>query len=171
VTPRTWYLVGAGLVTSAVALVLVAFGQYLKTVELMQRVVMPGRAEIVLPAGPSTLYAESRSVFDGTPYDPPADLTFQCGLEPVGKAQFTRSKLDSSYATDRYAGAAAFDVRLTEAGTYTLVCEAPQKFVMAIGRGVGAWTVIALVALVPLLGGVVTIALVFFKRRRQRRNR
>jgi hypothetical protein len=58
-TPRTWYLLGAGMIISSVTMAVIAFGQMISTIEGMQRVVMPGRAAITLPAGGSTLYAES----------------------------------------------------------------------------------------------------------------
>lgn len=168
-TPCTWYLVGAGMIISAIAIVGISYGQYTKTVGGMQRVVMPGRVDITLPIGPSTLYAESRSIVEGTPYEPPADLRFECGIEPAAGITFKRSTASVSYSYGDFAGHNAFEVSVPKPGTYTLSCEAAQPFVMGIGRGVGAWTVIALVGTVPAFGGLVVILLVMLKRRKQLR--
>ena len=41
-TSRTWYLIGVGLMISAVTMAVVSFGSMINTVEGMNRVVVPG---------------------------------------------------------------------------------------------------------------------------------
>jgi len=165
-----FYLVAAGLIASAVTMAVVGFTQMLATVENMQRVAMPGRAEISLPAGQSALYVESRSMIGGKPLEVSGEFQYRCGIdEPTRKATLTKTATTVEYSIGDYAGTSAWDVDVEQAGRYTLVCEAPEPFAIAVGRGVGAWIVIAVVGLVPFLAGVIIILVVFFKRRRQRR--
>ena len=166
-TPRAWYLVAAGLIVSAVTLAVVAFTQFLSNVENMQRVVMPGTAQITLPMGASTLYLESESVVKGTSYVA-RDVQPQCTMPGVTLAANTANV---EYSVGDFSGRSAFDVMVPQAGSYTLTCEAAQPFVIAVGRGLGAWIVIAAVGLLPFAGGVIVILVVFFKRRRQLRTR
>lgn len=171
-TSKAFYLVAIGLIASAVTMAIVGFTQMLSTVENLQRVQMPGRAEIMLPAGASALYVESRSVIGGKPLEVSGEFQYRCGIdEPTRKATLTKTTTTVEYSIGDYAGAAAWDVEVEQAGRYVLVCEAPQPFAVAVGRGVGAWIVIAVVGLVPFMIGVVIILVVFFKRRRQLRAR
>ncbi|MDQ3364592.1 MAG: hypothetical protein M3680_04105 [Myxococcota bacterium] len=168
-TTRVWYLVAAGMIASAVIMAALAFTQMMSTVEGMQRVVMPGRAEITLPMGRSTLYAEQESTVAGTTYIVAETFQYRCGIdEQQGRAVvFKPASSKVTYSVGDYTGHNAWDLDITSAGTYTLVCEGDQPFVLAVGRGIGAWVVVGVVGLVPFIGGMAIIALVFFKRRRQ----
>lgn len=170
-TSRIWYVVAGGFIATAAAIATIGFTNMVSTVEGMLRVQMPGRAEITLPAGPSTLYAESRSKLDGKAYELVEDFNFRCGVtDPQGTQvpiELATSKV--TYSIPGYAGRNAFDVTVAAPGTYVLVCEAPQPFVMAVGRGVGTWIVIAVVALVPAIFGVIALVVVWLKRRVQKR--
>ncbi len=169
-TPRTWYLIGVGLMISAVAMASVTFGSMLNTVEGMHRVVVPGTHTITLPPGISTLYAEQRSVVDGKTYDVDGAFRYRCGIdEKQRKVTFAQATGKVTYSIGDYAGHNAWDIDVVESGDYTLVCESEKQFVMAVGRGVGSAIVVAIVALVPFIGGVVFILIVYLKRRRQLR--
>jgi hypothetical protein len=169
-TPRTWYLVGAGLMVSAVTMAIVAFGSMLSQIEGMNRVVVPGRTTITLPAGTSTLYSEQRSIVDGKPYKVDGPFRYRCGIEESKrKVTFEQATGKVTYSLGDFAGHNAWDVDVVEPGEYTLVCESEQQFVMAIGRGIGSAIVVAVVGLVPFLLGLTGVLVVFFKRRQQRR--
>lgn len=168
-TPRTWYIVGIGLIVSAVTMAVVAFGSMRSTVAGMRRVVVPGRATITLPAGTSTLYAERRSVVDGKTYELDGEPRARCSFEAAKHQLELRAAVaEVSYSIGGYTGRNAWDVDVPEPGDYTLVCEAEHPFVIAIGRGVGSAIVVAVVGIVPLLLGLTCVLIVFFKRRRQR---
>lgn len=169
-TTRVWYLVAAGLMISAATMAILAFGQMSGRVEGMQRVVMPGRAEITMPAGTSTLYVERRSSVGGKTYAVAGDIAPRCAIdERQGrKVTLTAPQANVEYALGDFAGKNTWDLDVMAAGSYTLVCEADQPFVIAIGQGIGAWIVVAAVGVVPFLIGVVIIAIVFFKRRGQK---
>ncbi|HLL22086.1 MAG TPA: hypothetical protein VK427_08140 [Kofleriaceae bacterium] len=169
-TPRTWYLVGAGLIISSVTMAIVAFGSMLNTIEGMRRVVVPGRMTITLPAGTSTLYAEQRSVVGGKHYKVEGDFKYRCGIdEPARPVTLQAATAEVTYSIGDYTGRNAWDVEVREAGDYTLVCESDRPFVMAVGRGVGSAIVVAIVGIVPFTIGLGVILLVFFRRRKQRR--
>ncbi len=169
-TSRSWYLIGVGLMISAVAMAIVAFSSMLNGIEGMRRVVVPGRMTITLPSGTSTLYAEQRSVVDGKSYAVDGEFKYRCGIdETQRKVTFARATGQVSYSIGDYAGHNAWDVDVVEAGDYTLVCESEKQFVMAVGRGVGSAIVVALVGLLPFFIGLACILVVFFKRRAQKR--
>jgi NADH:ubiquinone oxidoreductase subunit K len=169
-TPRTWYLVGAGLMVSAVTMGIIAFGSMMNTIEGMRRVIVPGRVTITLPAGTSTLYAEQRSVVDGKTYDVDGEFRYRCGIEEkTRKVTFAPATGKVTYSIGDYAGHNAWDIDVPEPGDYILVCESEKQFVMAIGQGVGSAIVVAVVGLVPFIIGLAMVLIVFFKRRRQRK--
>ena len=169
-TARTWYLIGVGLMISAVAMASVSFTSMLNTIEGMHRVVVPGRHQITLPPGTSTLYAEQRSVVDGKSYDVDGEFRYRCGIdEQERKLTFGKATGKVTYSIGDYAGHNAWDIDVVESGEYTLVCESEKPFVMAIGRGVGSAIAVAIIGLVPFFGGLICILVVYLKRRRQRR--
>src|SRR5688572_1846016 len=172
VTSKVWYLVAAGLVLSGISIGMVGCSQFISRVEGMQRIAMPGKAEIVLPAGMSTLYVESSSIIDGKTYQAAEGFSFRCAVtDPAGKEMsLAKASSSVSYSIGDYAGHNVFDVRVDAAGTYVLGCEAPGPFAMAIGGGVGSWIVVAVVgALVPIALGLLTFILVLVKRSGQKR--
>src|SRR5262245_6094861 len=132
-TSRIWYVVACGFIATAAAIGMIGFTNMVSTVEGMYRVAMPGRAEIMLPAGPTTLYVERRSKLDGKIYDT-GELEFRCGVADAQGRQVEAQQSSSSveYSIVGYTGHSAFDVTVDTPGTYTLACEAPGPFVMAV---------------------------------------
>jgi hypothetical protein len=171
-TPRVWYIVAGGLYVIAIAMALTGFAQGRSTVEEMRRFAMPGRAEIVLPAGPSTLYVEHRSEIDCQAIESPEGLAFQCRVSDLaGKlVPLSPSGSRESYRFGGYAGHSAFELRTEDSGTYVLTCEAASPFAVAIGYGVGTWSAVAAVGgLIPATIGTLIIIVVMAKRSRQKR--
>ena len=170
-TPRTWYLVGAGLMVSAVAMAGIAFSSMLNRVEGMQRAVMPGTAQLTVPAGTSTLYAESESIVGGTAYKAEGPVQYRCGFEEKDRVTIQQATGQVTYTVGDFAGRNAFDIEAAEAGTYTLRCESEngKPFVLAMGRGVGSAIVVGVVALVPFLLGLALVIAIYAMRRSQRR--
>ena len=171
-TPRTWYLVGAGLIVSAATMVIIAFSSMIDRIEGMQRIVMPGKAEITLPAGRSTLYLERRTILDGARES--TALPSQCKVLDPPSATIVGSSTSVEYAIGSYEGRSAFDVEVADAGKVTIECTGQQAgapFYFAVGRGVGSAIVVGVIGIFPFLVGLVVTLVVFFKRRRQLRAR
>ena len=150
------------------------------TIEDMRRFRMPGKAEVVLPSGPTSLYVEHRSIVDGEEVRAPEALDFHCTLtDPVGKdVPFEPTSSSVSYSFGDYAGRSAFDVHTRAAGTYVLACDASgaarsgggPRFAVAMGYGVAVWTLVALIGgLVPAGAGTIMFLIVLIKRVRQKR--
>lgn len=174
ITSKVWYILAAGLMATAVAIAATAFSQWRSTIEDMPRVVVPGRSEIVLPPGDTTLYAESRSIVNGKAYVLDGAIDFRCGITSASGAQVPIEKPTSQvhYGIGGYEGQNVFDVHAEVGGTYVLECagDAQKPFVLAIGRGVGTWIVVGLVGgLVPGMLAVAVFVVVLVKRSRQRR--
>jgi len=172
-TSKVWYWVAAGLFLVGTSVVIMAAQMLQSAARNMPRVVMPGKAELVLPVGRSTLYVESNSLVDGKAYRADTAIRYRCSLsDETGKAvPLETSTVKSTYAGGDYAGESAFEVRIATAGTYTLACESSaDPFVIAVGGGVDAWIWVA-----GFGGGVpngiaaLVFLVVFFKRRRQKR--
>ncbi len=168
-TSAGWYLVAFGLIGSALAIALTGYNQMTEVVATMQRRVMPGVHEVALAGGQASLYYEHVSEVANKPYEAPRDLTFSCTVRDLrGKAL----KLDGvtakvTYSLGAYAGRKVYDVDVSTPGTYTLACESSQPFVLALGGGMGAWLVVAIVGgLIPGTAGLIVIAIVTIKRRR-----
>jgi hypothetical protein len=171
-TSKAWYVVAGGLLVIACSLALTGIAQFRSTIEDMRRVAMPGKAEIVLPVGPSTLYVEHRTLVEGRAIEAPPVVEPRCTVtDPDGRPvplQPTAARV--SYAFDGFAGAGVFDLSVEAAGTYSLACEAPTPFGVAVGYGVGTWIVVSLISgFVPGLAGVIFFFIVWTKRRRQLR--
>ena len=169
-TSKVWYWVAAGMIVSGMGLMIMAFGMLTSSIQGMHRVVMPGKAEIMLPAGRSTLYAERRSIVGGKAYSVEG-LRFRCAVtDPAGQEVPLVAPTSSvSYETGSYAGENVFDLDLAAPGAYVLSCDAPAPFVIAVGGGVGAWIVVMVVGALPVMAGVVILIVVLIKRRRQKR--
>lgn len=150
---RLGYLFGGFLVAFAFAVAGLALTTAISTMKGMQRVPMPGTAQISLPAGPSTLYVEG------------SVGRFECsapGLvleKPTARVQ---------YSLAGYSGHNAFDVQVGSGGAYALTCSGGSPYVIAIGAGVGAWIVIAVLAVIPFLGGLALVIVTAVRRRRIR---
>lgn len=149
---RLGYLFGGFLIAFAFAVAGLAITTATSTMEGMQRVAMPGKAAVTLPAGPSTLYAEG----DGK-------LDLRCRIEGL---ELKQPHSTVRYSLAGYHGHNAFDVEVGSGGRYELECSAERPLVIAIGSGVGAWIVIAVLGVIPLLGGIALLLVTFLRRRR-----
>jgi hypothetical protein len=153
---RFGYLFGGFMIAFAFAVAGLALSSATSTMDGMQRVTMPGSAEVVLPIGPSSLYAESERDFavDCTA----AGLVLRAPVAPV------------RYALAGHRGRKIYDVDVATGERYTLACRGEAPFVVAIGAGVGAWSVIAMLAIIPLAIGLVLVIVTFVRRRRAPKN-
>ena len=170
-TSKVWYAVAAGLILPGLALTLTGFTELSSTVEGMYRAVMPGRTELLLPMGRSTLYAERKAIVDGKAYQAAEGFSFQCRVtDPAGQpVALARSAASVAYTAGDYAGESAFDLDLAAAGTYVLACEGPAPFVMAVGQGVGTWIILMITGAVPMGLGALIALIVLIKCVRQKR--
>jgi hypothetical protein len=168
VKSRLGYLFGGVLVLFAFAVAGIAISSAISTMEGMQRVAMPGTAEVTLPAGPSTLYVETRSKLGDRVIESDGDFNFRCDIPGV---ELHKPRSSVRYSMAGYRGHNAFDVEVGSGGRYALTCEpaSTPPFVIAIGAGVGSWIVIAVVAVLPLLGGIALVIVTFVRRRLARR--
>jgi hypothetical protein len=181
---------GAALVVIAISVIVIGLSSATAAIEGMQRVAMPGHAQVVLPVGPSTLYVENRSkvgerVIDTTVDDVRDDddegwnawnraAGVACDLDgPPGSPKVALSERMGHvhYSVEDYAGIAAFDVVVDTGGTYQLTCKSNHdlEFAIAIGAGVGARIVIGLLGLIPMLGGIGLLIVTFVRRFRAAR--
>lgn len=148
------YLFGGFLIAFACAVAGLALTTAISTMKGMQRVPMPGRAEISLPAGPSTLYVEG-------------DVgRFECSAPGL---VLEKPTANVSYSLAGYHGHNAFDVQVGSGGRFELVCTGGSPFVIAVGAGVGAWIVITVLAVIPFLGGLALVIVTAVRRGRARR--
>ena len=163
------YLFGGALVLFAIAVAGIALSSAMSTMRGMQRVAMPGSAEITLPAGPSTLYIETTSHVGDRDIDTPGDFNLRCAAPGLELRKPTSSV---RYAMGGYKGHNAYDVDVDGGGAYTLVCHSDgnRPFAIAIGAGVGAWIVVAVLAVIPLLAGLALLLVTFLRRRARARS-
>ena len=159
------YLFGGALIVFAFAVAGIAVTTAISTMEGMQRVVMPGQADVTLPAGPSTLYVETHSKIGDRTIETDGDFNFRCSISGL---ELHKPGSNVSYSLAGYKGHNAFDVEVATGGHFTLACqtESQQPFVIAIGAGVGSWIVIAALAVLPLLGGLALLIVTFIRRRK-----
>jgi len=171
-TSRKWYVLAAALVVLGVVLATTAFGRLDVAIDGLPRVSMPGQATIELPAGATTLYVEHRSAVAGESLSTADKLGFRCQVtDPAGApVVLGRPTASVTYGRDGETGENVFDLHVAAAGTYTLVCAAPDPFVIAIGRGVGTQIVLLFVgAFVPAGLGVLVFVVVLARRGGQQR--
>jgi hypothetical protein len=172
VRSRLGYLFGVALCVFAGIVAIVAFTTATATMANLQRVAMPGRADITLPSGPSTLYAEHRSrlLDPDRAIDGPAAQVVRCAIEDPGAYGIhVGPAAPVDYDLAGYAGRSVYDVVSRDGGRFTLACEAAQPFVIAIGSGLGSWKVVAVIAIVPLVAGLALLATTAWRRRALRR--
>lgn len=176
-----------GYVFAGVVLVLGAIGAaailYLGLSGLsMQRVVVPGSAELALDEpGRYTIYHESRSVMDGRVYDV-ADVS-GLTVELVSAETGESVPLDAPGANTTYelrgrSGRAVLTFDVGRPGAYRLSADYPAgdgpETVLAVGRGIGtriAMTIAGAIAVGVgsfLLAAVIAV-ITFVRRRRGRR--
>ncbi len=151
---KSWlgYLISGFLVVFALAVGTIALTSAQSTMRGMQRVAMPGRVDIMLPLGPSTLYAE------------PAEIGAHCTLaDPRVELRAVSSAV--RYDLAGFTGRSIYDATAREGGRYAITCEAARAFTLAIGAGVGSWVVVVAIAGVPMLIGLGFLAATFVRRR------
>jgi hypothetical protein len=166
---RGWYLVAFGLLGIALAIAWTGFNQMQEVVSTLQRRVMPGTHEVALAGGRATIYFEHRSEVKDVTYEVPTDFAFGCAVtRPDGKPHpLLPVKGKITYASGEFSGRAVFDLEITAPGAYNLTCDGKQPYVVALGGGIGAWTVVAIVGLLaPGSVGLFVIVFVTIKRRR-----
>ena len=168
---KSWlgYFFGGALLVIAAAVAWVGVSSGIATIKGMQRVAMPGTADITLPAGRSTLYVETHSRIGDTEIDSGSgDFRLHCSAAGL---QLEKPTSKVSYAMGGYQGHNAFDVVVNTGGHFTLACssDGDRKFAIAIGTGVGAWIVVTVVAIIPALAGIALLIVTILRRRRARR--
>jgi hypothetical protein len=152
------YFVGVGLIGCALAIALTGYSQGTDAVRGLQRAEMPGRAEVTLAAGRTTVYLEG-------------DGQIRCAMvdnagNDVGLRAAT-GKVRYSFGGRR--GRNGFDVDIMAPGTYVVTCTG-DAMTIAVGGGIGAWLVVAIVGgLVPGMAGIGLCLFVFIARRRYAR--
>jgi len=166
---KPWYVVGLALIAVGVGIAYRACTEMIDDVQAMQRVLMPGKAPIDLPAGSSTLYFEQGSVVGGAVYEVAGDISFECA---VVDAEFNKLAIDKptvheTYGFYGYSGSSFADVVAPAAGRYTLLCDGREKFVMAIGGevSVAGGVVMVLVGVAVGIFGLVIILVVWHRGR------
>jgi hypothetical protein len=167
-TSAGWYLVAFGLIGTALAIALTGFNQMREVVETMQRRVMPGVHEVALAGGKASFYYEHQSEIKDKSYETPEGLTYTCSLrDQRGKSLKLETVTDKvTYNVGPYSGRKVWDVDVVAPGTYNLACDAERPFVLALGGGMGAWMIVAIVGgLVPGTAGLIVIVFVTIKRR------
>ncbi len=168
-TSLGWYGVSFGLLVIAGSIAITGFNQMNQSVKGMQRRIMPGRSEIALAEGRALLFYETRSQVEGEVFDDPTPLDFRCTMRDVNgrEVPLTQPTGHQSYDTSDFAGSTALEVIIPAPGTYTLECSASRRFVLALGSGIGAWLIVAIVGgLFPLLGCIAVTVIVAVKRHR-----
>ena len=171
-TSKKWYFLAAGLVVLGVVLALTTYDRLNATVGALRRFAMPGQAKLELAAGETTLYLEHRPAVVGESLGDAEMLEFRChATDPAGKpVALDRPTSLTTYGTDDLTGQNLFDLRADVAGAYTVACEAPSRFVIAVGGGVGTQIVVLLLAaLVPAGLGVLVLIVVLVRRGGQQR--
>jgi hypothetical protein len=152
---RVWFLVGFAPLLLGAALGLHFYGAMKHGIVDMQRVVVPGEADLQLGQGEYVLYGESRSVVDGTAYVNDS-FSARCAVldvESDTQVALTSPTGSTTYTGFGYAGQSMFELDVPHAGTYRLHCEGDDApAVIAVGRGIGT-SIILLV--VSILGGVI----------------
>lgn len=145
----------------------------------MQRVVVPGSAELALEeSGRYTIYHESRSVMDGRVYD--VDDVSGLTVELVSAETGESVPLDSPGANTTYdlrgrSGRGVLTFEVDRPGAYRLSADYPAgggpETVLAVGKGIGTRIAMTVVGAIAIAIGsfllAAAIAVVTFVRRRR----
>lgn len=145
----------------------------------MQRVVVPGSAELALKeSGRYTIYHESRSVMDGRVYD--VDDVSGLTVELVSAETGESVPLDSPGANTTYdlrgrSGRGVLTFEVDRPGAYRLSADYPAgggpETVLAVGKGIGTRIAMTVVGAIAIAIGsfllAAAIAVVTFVRRRR----
>jgi hypothetical protein len=138
------------------------------------RAIFPGEAEMQLPAGDLTLYAETKSMVDRVVVVSGGISDLRCQLRDVdGKpVEIRLGGMNEKYSFGGYDAQSIGHLTAPAAGTYRLSCTGAEgsQAVLAIGN-LGFFGLVVDLggpALAGFLLGITTIIAVFFMRRRQR---
>lgn len=152
--PGAWYLVGLGMIISAVTMGTVAWSSMRNGIEGMNRFDAPGKAKVTLPDGISTLFVEG-------------DVKTSCtAIETERKVKIAPAAGNLTYDSGGYAGRDTWHIEVSEAGDYELACEADRPVKIAVGRGIGAAGIVVWIATVPAVIGALAMLFVWWRRRR-----
>lgn len=166
---RAWYLTALVPLAIGITIAVVSFSRLIDNVESMQRLVAPGERTFVLNAGEYVVFGESESTVDGTVYRNDS-FAVNCALTTEGGTQIPLSRPTGKtrYALGGYSGTGLFEFALPSAQTVKLACTSEDgKVVLAIGGGIGAAIVVAVVCgLFGLFSAGGVFLLVFLKRRK-----
>lgn len=171
-----WYLVALLLPFAGCGVSFATgFGGMADAVRGMERVVVPGEAQVELEAGDYTAYYEHKSRVDGHHFATPEGISgLECQLGGPGGESIPLEGASTSteYTINGYSGSSLFSFEAPASGTYAIACshgdDAGTRVVLAIGQGVASSILLAIAApLVGALAGLVFFVLLFLKRRRR----
>lgn len=152
--PGAWYLVGLGMIISAVTMGVVAWGSMRNGIEGMTRIAAPGKAKVTLPAGISVLFVEG-------------DAKTTCTVNETEGRKWKIAPAPGTIAYDAggYAGRDTWHIDVPESGDYEIACESDKPVKIAVGRGIGAGKVVVWISAVPALIGLLAMLFVWWRRR------
>jgi hypothetical protein len=156
-TSGAWYLVGLGIIISAVTMGTVSWTSMRNGIEGMNRFDAPGKAKLTLPEGISILFVEGDAKTTCTVTD----------SEPFKrKTKVAPASGKLAYDSGGFAGRDAWHLEVEESGDYEVACESDKPVKVAVGRGIGAANVVVWIASVPAVVGVLAMLFVWWRRRR-----
>lgn len=166
-TTRRGYLVAVGLLVAGWGLAGFFFWRLWDQIDSMPRIEMPGEQTVTLPAGELVVYAEEPPGHAGT-----FSVSARCVATDAGGRELPLSKPGSrtTYTMGGHSGGNLFELEVPAAGPVTMRCDSDDRFVLAIGDGIG--TSIALAAVTALAGTFLGLGVAFrtwWRRRRERR--
>ncbi len=166
---RAWYLTALVPLAIGITIAVVSFSRLLDNLQSMQRMVAPGERTFVLNAGQYIIYGETTSTVDGVAYHN-TGFSLNCRLtaEDGTTIPLERPTGKITYAMGGHEGTGMFEFDLAGSSNVKLSCETDGgKAVVAIGGGIGAAIVVAIVCgLFGVLGGVAVLLVVYFVRRK-----
>ena len=170
---RAWYLTVLVPLAFGVIIGGISLSRMMEQIESMPRAVIPGERTFELPAGEHIIYGETYSVVDGVVYRNKR-FTATC---TVTRADGTPIPFESyggkmRYGIGVYSGRAIFKFELESPGAAKVSCSTKDgsKLVIAVGEGIGAQVVVAVVgALFGLFTALAVFAIVLVKRKRYKR--
>ena len=153
-TSGAWYLVGLGMIISALTMGVVSWTSMKNGIEGMNRFDAPGKAKLTLPEGISILFVEG-------------DAKTTCRIvENERKTMVAPANGKLAYDSGGYAGRDAWHLEVEESGDYEVACESDKPVKVAVGRGVGAANIVVWIASVPAVVGMLAMLFVWWRRRR-----
>jgi len=162
-TSRRGYWIALTLAVAAAGFLAISVWRLYAAVADMPRIEASGTHVVELPAGDLIVFGETTEAT--------ANASLRCVATDAAGAPLTLSSPDSrtSYDLGGYHGRSVFAMTVRASGAVTFACETDADVKLAIGSGMGARIVVAVV--VAMLGGI-TASIVFFvtfmRRRRQK---